>query len=129
MSVCAQGKGKPADVEKRIAQIKDELESTTSEYEKEKLNERLAKLSKGVAVIKVGGSSEVEVNEKKDRYNDSLNATRAAIEEGVVPGGGVALLRSLDAITNVKTDNEDQKIGITTFIMCYELTYYLLAIA
>ena len=106
-----QGQGKQESIEKRIATIKDELDGTTSEYEKEKLNERLAKLSKGVAVIKVGGSSEVEVNEKKDRYTDALNATRAAVEEGIVPGGGVALMRCLPALDAIKPDNEDQKTG------------------
>lgn len=107
-----RGKGKPEDVEKRIAMIEDELEQSTSEYEKEKLNERLAKLSKGVAVLKVGGASEVEVNEKKDRVTDALNATRAAVEEGIVPGGGVALLRAVRAIENIKGENADQDKGI-----------------
>jgi chaperonin GroEL len=106
------GKGSKEEVEKRCQAIKEQLEVTTSEYEKEKLNERLAKLSDGVAVLKVGGSSEVEVNEKKDRVNDALNATRAAVEEGIVPGGGVALLRSASALDAVKAENEDQKIGV-----------------
>ena len=88
-----KGKGNEADVQKRIEQIEQEIEDTRSDYEKEKLQERLAKLSDGIAVLKVGGSSDVEVNEKKDRVNDALNATRAAVEEGIVPGGGVALLR------------------------------------
>ena len=86
----------------RLDQILDEIEQSTSEYEKEKLNERAAKLSKGVAVLKIGGSSEVEVNEKKDRVTDALNATRAAVEEGIVPGGGVALLRCLPRLTQLK---------------------------
>ncbi|VDK71239.1 unnamed protein product [Litomosoides sigmodontis] len=107
-----RGKGKSEDVEKRIAMIEDELEQSTSEYEKEKLNERLAKLSKGVAVLKVGGASEVEVSEKKDRVTDALNATRAAVEEGIVPGGGVALLRALRAVENIKGENIDQDKGI-----------------
>ena len=86
------GAGKKADIEGRIAQIKQQIEDTTSDYDKEKLQERLAKLAGGVAVIKVGGSSEIEVKERKDRVDDALNATRAAVEEGIVPGGGVALL-------------------------------------
>jgi len=107
-----RGKGKKEAVEKRVNQIKDEIENSNSEYEKEKLQERLAKLANGVAVVKVGGSSEVEVNEKKDRVNDALNATRAAIEEGIVPGGGVALLRCLGALGELKPKNEDHSKGI-----------------
>jgi len=106
-----RGKGRKEDLEKRVAQIKDEIELSTSEYEKEKLNERMSKLANGVAVLKVGGSSEVEVNEKKDRVTDALNATRAAVEEGIVAGGGVALLRCLPALDAVKPENEDQKKG------------------
>ena len=87
------GKGKDSDVQHRVEQIKQEIEDCRSDFEKEKLQERLAKLSDGIAVLKVGGSSDVEVNERKDRVNDALNATRAAVEEGIVPGGGVALLR------------------------------------
>lgn len=104
--------GNKAEIEKRLAQIKEEIEASTSEYEKEKLTERLSKLSNGVCVIKVGGSSEVEVNEKKDRYTDALNATRAAIEEGIVPGGGVALIRCQSALDAVTPENYDQKMGI-----------------
>ena len=89
------GAGKKNDIQGRIAQIKQQIEDTTSDYDKEKLQERLAKLAGGVAVIKVGGSTEVEVKEKKDRVDDALNATRAAVEEGIVPGGGVALMRTL----------------------------------
>jgi len=107
-----RGKGKKADIDRRIAQIKDEIELSTSDYEKEKLNERLAKLSKGVALLKVGGGSEVEVNEKKDRVTDALNATRAAVEEGIVPGGGVALLRCLPVLDKLTPKNDDQKRGI-----------------
>ncbi|KAI8792525.1 heat shock protein 60 (HSP60) [Biomphalaria glabrata] len=107
-----KGKGNKADIEKRIAQIKDEIEISTSEYEKEKFGERLAKLSNGVAVLKIGGTSEVEVNEKKDRINDALNATRAAVEEGIVPGGGTALLRCISVLDSVKTENEDQITGV-----------------
>ncbi|KAK3588175.1 hypothetical protein CHS0354_012240 [Potamilus streckersoni] len=107
-----KGKGNKTDIEKRVQQIKDEIETSTSDYEKEKLNERLAKLSSGVAVLKIGGTSEVEVNEKKDRINDALNATKAAVEEGIVPGGGTALLRCLPVLDTLKPLNEDQKIGI-----------------
>jgi chaperonin GroEL len=107
-----RGKGSPQEVEKRVEQLAFEIENSTSEYEKEKLNERLAKLSKGVAVLKIGGASEVEVNEKKDRVTDALCATRAAVEEGIVPGGGVALLRALKKLESVKADNEDQQRGM-----------------
>jgi chaperonin GroEL len=106
------GAGKKKDIEGRIAQIKQQIEDTTSDYDREKLQERLAKLSGGVAVIKVGGSTEVEVKEKKDRVDDALNATRAAVEEGIVPGGGVALMRALKTLDGLKTANDDQKIGI-----------------
>ena len=105
------GAGKKADIEARIAQIKQQIEDTTSDYDKEKLQERLAKLAGGVAVIKVGGSSEVEVKERKDRVDDALNATRAAVEEGIVPGGGVALLWASKSL-KVKGRNEDQEAGI-----------------
>ena len=106
------GAGKKADIEARIGQIKQQIEDTTSDYDKEKLQERLAKLAGGVAVIKVGGSSEVEVKERKDRVDDALNATRAAVEEGIVPGGGVALLWAAKSL-KVKGDNEDQEAGIS----------------
>ena len=105
------GAGKKADIEARIGQIKQQIEDTTSDYDKEKLQERLAKLAGGVAVIKVGGSSEVEVKERKDRVDDALNATRAAVEEGIVPGGGVALLWAAKSL-KVKGDNEDQEAGV-----------------
>ena len=105
------GAGKKADIETRIAQIKQQIEDTTSDYDKEKLQERLAKLAGGVAVIKVGGSSEIEVKERKDRVDDALNATRAAVEEGIVPGGGVALLWASKSL-KVKGNNEDQEAGI-----------------
>jgi chaperonin GroEL len=105
------GAGKKKDIEARVGQIKAQIEETTSDYDKEKLQERLAKLAGGVAVIKVGGATEVEVKERKDRVDDALNATRAAVEEGVVPGGGVMLLKAVKAIT-VKGDNEDQDAGI-----------------
>jgi chaperonin GroEL len=106
------GAGKKADIEARIKQIKAQIEDTTSDYDKEKLQERLAKLAGGVAVIKVGGATEVEVKERKDRVEDALHATRAAVEEGIVPGGGVALLRAIKALDALKTNNEDQKTGI-----------------
>jgi chaperonin GroEL len=105
------GAGKKKEIEARVGQIKVQIEETTSDYDKEKLQERLAKLAGGVAVIKVGGATEVEVKERKDRVDDALNATRAAVEEGVVPGGGVALLKATAAI-DAKGDNEDQDAGI-----------------
>jgi len=106
------GNGKKGDVEGRCAQIRAQTEDTTSEYDREKLQERLAKLAGGVAVIKVGGGSEVEVKERKDRVDDALNATRAAVEEGVVIGGGSALLRASTALKKIKTANPDQQVGI-----------------
>jgi chaperonin GroEL len=106
------GAGKKADIEARVAQIKQQIEDTTSDYDREKLQERLAKLSGGVAVIKVGGATEVEVKEKKDRVDDALNATRAAVEEGILPGGGVALIRAQKVLDSVRTANEDQKVGV-----------------
>ena len=106
------GAGKKADIEARIAQIKAQIEETTSDYDREKLQERLAKLAGGVAVIRVGGATEVEVKERKDRVDDAMHATRAAVEEGVLPGGGVALLRSMKAIEKIKVANDDQKTGV-----------------
>ncbi len=106
------GAGKKADIEARIAQIKAQIEETTSDYDREKLQERLAKLAGGVAVIRVGGATEVEVKERKDRVDDAMHATRAAVEEGVLPGGGVALLRATEALKKVRAGNEDQKTGI-----------------
>ncbi|MEO0792732.1 MAG: chaperonin GroEL, partial [Pseudomonadota bacterium] len=106
------GTGEKADIEARVGQIKAQIEETTSDYDREKLQERLAKLAGGVAVIKVGGATEVEVKERKDRVDDALNATRAAVEEGIVPGGGVMLLKGTKALDNVKGDNEDQEAGI-----------------
>ena len=106
------GNGKKSDVEGRCTQIRAQADETTSEYDKEKLQERLAKLAGGVAVIKVGGATEVEVKERKDRVDDALNATRAAVEEGVVSGGGCALLYAADALKKVKTANDDQKVGV-----------------
>ena len=106
------GAGEKKDIEARIAQIKAQIEETTSDYDREKLQERLAKLAGGVAVIRVGGATEVEVKEKKDRVDDALNATRAAVEEGISPGGGVALLRAIPALENLKVENHDQKTGV-----------------
>jgi chaperonin GroEL len=106
------GAGKKTDIEARIAQIKAQIEETTSDYDREKLQERLAKLAGGVAVIRVGGATEVEVKERKDRVDDAMHATRAAVEEGILPGGGVALLRATEAIKRVRTANEDQKHGV-----------------
>lgn len=106
------GKGKKSDIQARINQIKAQIDTTTSDYDKEKLQERLAKLSGGVAVISVGAASEVEMKERKDRFDDALNATRAAIEEGIIPGGGVAYLRAIEALKNIKGDNEDEETGI-----------------
>jgi chaperonin GroEL len=106
------GAGKKADIEGRIAQIKVQIDETTSDYDKEKLQERLAKLAGGVAVIRVGGATEVEVKERKDRVDDAMHATRAAVEEGILPGGGVALLRSSEVLKKVRTHNDDQKTGV-----------------
>ena len=106
------GAGKKSDIEGRISQIKAQIEETTSDYDREKLQERLAKLAGGVAVIRVGGATEVEVKERKDRVDDAMHATRAAVEEGILPGGGVALLRAGDALKRLRTSNDDQKTGI-----------------
>jgi chaperonin GroEL len=106
------GKGEKDDINARIKQIRTQIENTTSDYDKEKLQERLAKLSGGVAVCYVGASSEIEMKAKKDLVDDALNATRAAVEEGIVPGGGVAYIRSLNALDKVKFENEDEKTGI-----------------
>ena len=114
------GAGKKPDIEARIAQIKAQVEDTTSDYDKEKLQERLAKLAGGVAVIRVGGSTEVEVKEKKDRVDDAMNATKAAVEEGIVPGGGVALLRAKAAIGKLKGENADVQAGINIVLRALE---------
>src|SRR5437660_859035 len=106
------GGGKKADIQARITKIKAQLEETTSDYDREKLQERLAKLAGGVAVIRVGGATEVEVKERKDRVDDAMHATRAAVEEGVLPGGGVALLRAIKALEKLKVHNDDQRTGI-----------------
>jgi chaperonin GroEL len=107
-----EGAGKKADITARCNQIRAQIEETTSDYDREKLQERLAKLAGGVAIIRVGGSSEVEVKEKKDRVDDGLHATRAAVEEGIVPGGGVALARASLILAKLKADNNDQRVGI-----------------
>jgi chaperonin GroEL len=107
-----EGAGKPEDIKGRCNQIRAQIEETTSDYDREKLQERLAKLAGGVAVIRVGGATEVEVKERKDRVDDALHATRAAVEEGIVPGGGVALARATKVLANLKADNDDQRFGI-----------------
>jgi chaperonin GroEL len=106
------GAGKKADIQARIAQIKAQIEETTSDYDREKLQERLAKLAGGVAVLRVGGATEIEVKERKDRVDDAMHATRAAVEEGILPGGGVALLRGVRALEKLKVHNDDQRTGI-----------------
>jgi chaperonin GroEL len=106
------GAGKKTDIEARISQIKAQIEETTSDYDREKLQERLAKLAGGVAVIRVGGATEVEVKERKDRVDDAMHATRAAVEEGILPGGGVALLRASEVLKRIRTHNDDQKTGV-----------------
>jgi chaperonin GroEL len=107
-----EGAGKKADIQGRCKQIRAQIEETTSDYDREKLQERLAKLAGGVAVIRVGGATEVEVKERKDRVDDAMHATRAAVEEGVLPGGGVALLRATEHLKKVRTQNDDQKTGV-----------------
>jgi chaperonin GroEL len=106
------GAGSKDDIQGRVAQIKAQIEETTSDYDREKLQERQAKLAGGVAVIRVGGSTEVEVKERKDRVEDALHATRAAVEEGIVPGGGVALARASKMLGDIKADNNDQQVGV-----------------
>ena len=113
------GAGKKADIDARVKQLRAQIGETTSDYDREKLQERLAKLAGGVAVIKVGGATEVEVKERKDRVDDALNATRAAVEEGIVPGGGTALLRSAFKLS-IKGDNEDQNVGIKVALRAME---------
>jgi chaperonin GroEL len=111
-TLIVEGSGKKADIQGRCGQIKAQIEETTSDYDREKLQERLAKLAGGVAVIRVGGSTEVEVKERKDRVDDALHATRAAVEEGIVPGGGTALARASQILTKIKVENDDQRFGI-----------------
>src|SRR5207342_3538624 len=114
------GKGKQTEIQARVTQIRAQIEETSSDYDKEKLQERVAKLAGGVAVIKVGAATEVEMKEKKARVEDALHATRAAVEEGVVPGGGVALVRALQSIGQLKGANEDQNHGITIALRAME---------
>jgi chaperonin GroEL len=114
------GAGKKADITGRINQIKAQIETTTSDYDKEKLQERLAKLSGGVAILYVGAATEVEMKEKKDRVDDALHATRAAVQEGVIPGGGVAYVRAIEALKEVDTDNEDQETGVNIVRLALE---------
>jgi len=114
------GAGKKAQIQARIGQLKAQVDETTSDYDREKLQERLAKLAGGVAVIRVGGSTEVEVKEKKDRVEDAMNATKAAVEEGIVAGGGVALLRAKAAIGKLTNDNEDVQSGINIVLRALE---------
>jgi chaperonin GroEL len=106
------GAGKKADIQAPIAQIKAQIEETSSDYDREKLQERLAKLAGGVAVLRAGGATEIEVKERKDRVDDAMHATRAAVEEGVLPGGGVALLCAIKALEKLKVHNDDQRTGI-----------------
>jgi chaperonin GroEL len=114
------GGGEKKQIEARINQIKAQIKATTSDYDREKLQERLAKLAGGVAVIEVGAASEVEMKERKDRFDDALHATRAAIEEGIVPGGGVAFIRAIEEIRNLKGENEDENFGINIIIRALE---------
>jgi chaperonin GroEL len=114
------GSGKSEDIQGRVTQIKSQIENTTSDYDKEKLQERLAKLSGGVAILYIGAATEVEMKEKKDRVDDALHATRAAVQEGVVAGGGVAFLRAIDALKDVKTHNEDELTGVNIIRIALE---------
>jgi chaperonin GroEL len=111
-TIIVSGAGKKADIDARVAQIKAQIEETASDYDREKLQERLAKLAGGVAVIRVGGATEVEVRERRDRVDDAMHATRAAVEEGILPGGGVALLRASQQLKKIKAQNDDQKTGV-----------------
>jgi len=111
-TVVVDGAGSADEIKARVNQIKAQVESTTSDYDREKLQERLAKLSGGVAVLKIGASTEIEMKEKKARVEDALHATRAAVEEGIVAGGGVAFIRALSAIENLDVENDDQRIGV-----------------
>ena len=114
------GAGKKAEIKGRIEEIKAQIESTTSDYDKEKLQERLAKLSGGVAILYIGAATEVEMKEKKDRVDDALHATRAAVQEGIIPGGGVAYIRAIEALKNLKTDNDDQATGVNIVRLALE---------
>ncbi|HRJ31887.1 MAG TPA: TCP-1/cpn60 chaperonin family protein, partial [Cyclobacteriaceae bacterium] len=112
--------GKKADITGRVNQIKAQIETTTSDYDKEKLQERLAKLSGGVAILYIGASTEVEMKEKKDRVDDALHATRAAVQEGVIPGGGVAYVRAIEALKTIETENDDQETGVNIIRLALE---------
>ncbi|MBL7841063.1 MAG: chaperonin GroEL [Cyclobacteriaceae bacterium] len=114
------GAGKKADIAGRVSQIRAQIETTTSDYDKEKLQERLAKLSGGVAILYIGAATEVEMKEKKDRVDDALHATRAAVQEGIIPGGGVAYIRAIEALKNVQTDNDDQATGVNIVRLALE---------
>ncbi|MCG8387450.1 MAG: chaperonin GroEL, partial [Cytophagales bacterium] len=114
------GAGKKSDITARVNQIKAQIDTTTSDYDKEKLQERLAKLSGGVAILYIGAATEVEMKEKKDRVDDALHATRAAVQEGVVAGGGVALIRAIESLDKVETDNEDQSTGVNIVRLALE---------
>jgi len=121
------GAGKKSEIQGRINQIKAQIETTTSDYDKEKLQERLAKLSGGVAILYVGAATEVEMKEKKDRVDDALHATRAAVQEGIIPGGGVAYLRAIDALKDIDTDNEDQETGVNIVRLALEAPLRIIA--
>ncbi|HUC65478.1 MAG TPA: chaperonin GroEL, partial [Stellaceae bacterium] len=121
------GAGKKVDIQGRVAQIRAQIEETTSDYDREKLQERLAKLAGGVAVIRVGGATEVEVKERKDRVEDAMHATRAAVEEGIVPGGGVALLYATKVLAKLKTANDDQRVGVDIVRRALQMPVRLIA--
>jgi chaperonin GroEL len=121
------GKGKKSEIEGRVAQIKAQIETTTSDYDKEKLQERLAKLSGGVAILYIGAATEVEMKEKKDRVDDALHATRAAVQEGIIPGGGVAYIRAIESLKTVETDNDDQATGVNIIRLALEAPLRVIA--
>ena len=121
------GAGKKSEIQGRVGQIKAQIETTTSDYDREKLQERLAKLSGGVAILYVGAATEVEMKEKKDRVDDALHATRAAVQEGIVPGGGVAYLRAVEALKNIETENEDQSTGVNIVRLSLEAPLRVIA--
>ena len=126
-TIIVNGAGKKADIQGRVNQIRAQIEVTTSDYDKEKLQERLAKLSGGVAILYIGAATEVEMKEKKDRVDDALHATRAAVQEGVIPGGGVGYLRAIDALKNLPTDNEDQTTGVNIVRLALEAPLRVIA--
>jgi chaperonin GroEL len=126
-TIIVNGAGKKADIQGRVNQIRAQIDVTTSDYDKEKLQERLAKLSGGVAILYIGAATEVEMKEKKDRVDDALHATRAAVQEGVIPGGGVAYIRAIDALKNLPTDNEDQTTGVNIIRLALEAPLRVIA--